>query len=149
MHAKNQEAFTAAFAHEFEKRRSLPLSAMPNCYAAMDLSQEEKWQAAELYLFTGKTLGILVIQTVRSICFATAGAYLCTGFIVRTYRCNRSNDETKSCSQKRDVIDASRSCNAIWRQRYLTLITAYQSDRQRQKGFLVWRYDHCAWLFRQ
>lgn len=107
-----------------------------------------KVAGGRLYLFTGKTLGILVIQTVRSICFATAGAYLCTGFIVRTYRCNRSNDETKSCSQRRDVINASRSCNAIWRQRS-TLITAYQSDRQRQKGFLVWRYDHCAWLFRQ
>ena len=107
-----------------------------------------KVAGGRLYLFTGKTLGILVIQTVGSICSATAGAYLRTGFIVRTYRCNCSNDETKSCSQRRDVINASRSCNAIWRQRS-TLITAYQSDRQRQKGFLVWRYDHCAWLFRQ
>ena len=50
MHAKNQEAFTAAFAHELKT----PLTSIigyAELLRTMDLSQEEKWQAAD-YIFS-------------------------------------------------------------------------------------------------
>ena len=55
MHAKNQEAFTAAFAHELKT----PLTSIigyAELLRTMDLSQEEKWQAADYIFSQGKRL---------------------------------------------------------------------------------------------
>jgi len=55
MHAKNQEAFTAAFAHELKT----PLTSIigyAELLRTMDLSQEERWQTADYIFSQGKRL---------------------------------------------------------------------------------------------
>lgn len=113
----------------------------------MDLSQEERWQAADYIFSQGKRLeslsykllDLFVLQQ-QELTFAPVSSSELTDAIVPMMKQNLA---------AKDVMLSMHLAPAtLYGDKDLLLSLLINPDRQRQKGFLVWRYDHCAWLFR-